>query len=193
MDIEINGEPVDLHMKLGDNGEAFFVNETESTEVPLQLKSEQLYFIVFEHKVQASWKSQRQRFSVNSYALIYQPACLGFFSTPLPLLQEPVPPYLATSPISVEGAQLMAANLQNVSDGEGGRETSPEPPVSGGGGSGLDGLGSGNTSVRRRRKRRKRSEVEGHKKVGEQSSEEELFDLEIGGQEEKARSQAAVR
>uniref|UniRef100_A0A8C4Q7Q4 Lipin 2 n=1 Tax=Eptatretus burgeri TaxID=7764 RepID=A0A8C4Q7Q4_EPTBU len=138
VDIEINGEPVDLHMKLGDNGEAFFVNETESTE-------------------------------------------------------EPVPPYLATSPISVDGAQLMAANLQNVSDGEGGRETSPEPPVSGGGGSGLDGLGSGNTSVRRRRKRRKRSEVEGHKKVGEQSSEEELFDLEIGGQEEKARSQAAVR
>ncbi|TRY92336.1 hypothetical protein DNTS_013305 [Danionella cerebrum] len=29
IDIEINGEPVDLHMKLGDNGEAFFVQETE--------------------------------------------------------------------------------------------------------------------------------------------------------------------
>ncbi|XP_034965721.2 phosphatidate phosphatase LPIN1 isoform X2 [Zootoca vivipara] len=28
VDIEINGEPVDLHMKLGDNGEAFFVEET---------------------------------------------------------------------------------------------------------------------------------------------------------------------
>ncbi|XP_048856841.1 phosphatidate phosphatase LPIN2-like isoform X1 [Brienomyrus brachyistius] len=27
IDIEINGEPVDLHMKLGDNGEAFFVQE----------------------------------------------------------------------------------------------------------------------------------------------------------------------
>uniref|UniRef100_A0A3Q2P6R1 Lipin N-terminal domain-containing protein n=1 Tax=Fundulus heteroclitus TaxID=8078 RepID=A0A3Q2P6R1_FUNHE len=27
VDIEINGEPVDLHMKLGDNGEAFFVQE----------------------------------------------------------------------------------------------------------------------------------------------------------------------
>ncbi|XP_069076066.1 phosphatidate phosphatase LPIN2 isoform X2 [Pleurodeles waltl] len=29
IDIEINGDPVDLHMKLGDNGEAFFVQETE--------------------------------------------------------------------------------------------------------------------------------------------------------------------
>lgn len=33
MDIEINGEPVDLHMKLGDSGEAFFVQELESDEV----------------------------------------------------------------------------------------------------------------------------------------------------------------
>ncbi|KAM6908448.1 phosphatidate phosphatase LPIN2-like [Lycodopsis pacificus] len=29
IDIEINGEPVELHMKLGDNGESFFVQETE--------------------------------------------------------------------------------------------------------------------------------------------------------------------
>ncbi|KAG7274948.1 hypothetical protein CRUP_033620 [Coryphaenoides rupestris] len=29
IDIEVNGEPVELHMKLGDNGEAFFVQETE--------------------------------------------------------------------------------------------------------------------------------------------------------------------
>ncbi|XP_034026849.1 phosphatidate phosphatase LPIN2-like isoform X2 [Thalassophryne amazonica] len=29
IDIEINGEPVELHMKLGENGEAFFVQETE--------------------------------------------------------------------------------------------------------------------------------------------------------------------
>uniref|UniRef100_A0A3P8UDK4 phosphatidate phosphatase n=1 Tax=Cynoglossus semilaevis TaxID=244447 RepID=A0A3P8UDK4_CYNSE len=29
IDIEINGEPVELQMKLGDNGEAFFVRETE--------------------------------------------------------------------------------------------------------------------------------------------------------------------
>ncbi|XP_018413901.1 PREDICTED: phosphatidate phosphatase LPIN1 [Nanorana parkeri] len=32
VDIEINGECVDLHMKLGDNGEAFFVEETEDNE-----------------------------------------------------------------------------------------------------------------------------------------------------------------
>ncbi|XP_061735199.1 phosphatidate phosphatase LPIN1 isoform X2 [Nerophis ophidion] len=31
VDIEINGEPVSLHMKLGENGEAFFVKEAEST------------------------------------------------------------------------------------------------------------------------------------------------------------------
>ncbi|XP_071067817.1 phosphatidate phosphatase LPIN3 isoform X2 [Dasypus novemcinctus] len=39
VDIEINGEPVDLHMKLGDSGEAFFVQELESDEehVPLRL------------------------------------------------------------------------------------------------------------------------------------------------------------
>ncbi|KAJ3607278.1 hypothetical protein NHX12_026789 [Muraenolepis orangiensis] len=32
VDIEINGESVDLHMKLGENGEAFFVRETENDE-----------------------------------------------------------------------------------------------------------------------------------------------------------------
>ncbi|XP_052001219.1 phosphatidate phosphatase LPIN1-like isoform X1 [Xyrauchen texanus] len=32
VDIEINGEPVGLHMKLGENGEAFFVKETENDE-----------------------------------------------------------------------------------------------------------------------------------------------------------------
>ena len=28
MDIEINGDPVDIHMKLGESGEAFFVSES---------------------------------------------------------------------------------------------------------------------------------------------------------------------
>ncbi|XP_068437703.1 phosphatidate phosphatase LPIN2-like [Clinocottus analis] len=39
IDIEINGEPVVLHMKLGDNGEAFFVQETEKNNevVPAHL------------------------------------------------------------------------------------------------------------------------------------------------------------
>ncbi|NP_001230946.1 phosphatidate phosphatase LPIN1 isoform X1 [Cricetulus griseus] len=32
VDIEINGESVDLHMKLGDNGEAFFVEETDNDQ-----------------------------------------------------------------------------------------------------------------------------------------------------------------
>ncbi|XP_028996097.1 phosphatidate phosphatase LPIN1 isoform X2 [Betta splendens] len=32
VDMEVNGEPVDLHMKLGDNGEAFFVQETENDQ-----------------------------------------------------------------------------------------------------------------------------------------------------------------
>ncbi|XP_061478740.1 phosphatidate phosphatase LPIN1 isoform X3 [Rhineura floridana] len=32
VDIEINGESVDLHMKLGDNGEAFFVEETDDDQ-----------------------------------------------------------------------------------------------------------------------------------------------------------------
>lgn len=38
IDIEINGEPVDLHMKLGDNGEAFFVQETEQQNVSYAVK-----------------------------------------------------------------------------------------------------------------------------------------------------------
>ncbi|XP_032815293.2 phosphatidate phosphatase LPIN2-like isoform X1 [Petromyzon marinus] len=39
VDIEINGRPVNLHMKLGDNGEAFFVEETQMQEnmVPARL------------------------------------------------------------------------------------------------------------------------------------------------------------
>lgn len=36
IDIEINGSAVDLHMKLGDNGEAFFVEETEEEYVSSQ-------------------------------------------------------------------------------------------------------------------------------------------------------------
>jgi phosphatidate phosphatase PAH1 len=40
VDIEINGEPVDIHMKLGESGEAFFVTESESgtgMEIPPHL------------------------------------------------------------------------------------------------------------------------------------------------------------
>lgn len=40
MDIEVNGEPVDIHMKLGESGEAFFVEEVsddDNEEVPANL------------------------------------------------------------------------------------------------------------------------------------------------------------
>lgn len=37
VDIEINGEAVDLHMKLGDNGEAFFVQETDNDQVRVKM------------------------------------------------------------------------------------------------------------------------------------------------------------
>lgn len=40
IDIEVNGEPVDLHMKLGDNGEAFFVQEAEQQNVSTQLPTQ---------------------------------------------------------------------------------------------------------------------------------------------------------
>lgn len=44
IDIEINGEPVDLHMKLGDNGEAFFVQETEQQNVSSALKIHCIFY-----------------------------------------------------------------------------------------------------------------------------------------------------
>ena len=39
MDIEINGDPVDIHMKLGESGEAFFVGEpmVDDCDVPSYL------------------------------------------------------------------------------------------------------------------------------------------------------------
>ncbi|XP_066901031.1 phosphatidate phosphatase LPIN3 isoform X2 [Halyomorpha halys] len=37
VDIEINGEPVDIHMKLGESGEAFFVEEVEEEVIPPHL------------------------------------------------------------------------------------------------------------------------------------------------------------
>lgn len=43
IDIEVNGEPVDLHMKLGDNGEAFFVQESEQQHVSTPV----LFFLLF--------------------------------------------------------------------------------------------------------------------------------------------------
>ena len=42
VDIEINGEPVDIHMKLGESGEGFFVTESEpgtGMEIPSHLET----------------------------------------------------------------------------------------------------------------------------------------------------------
>lgn len=36
----MNGEPVELHMKLGDNGEAFFVQEAEQLNVSITITDE---------------------------------------------------------------------------------------------------------------------------------------------------------
>uniref|UniRef100_A0A669DN28 phosphatidate phosphatase n=1 Tax=Oreochromis niloticus TaxID=8128 RepID=A0A669DN28_ORENI len=43
VDIEINGEPVSLHMKLGENGEAFFVKETENKMVSIPDNPKQMF------------------------------------------------------------------------------------------------------------------------------------------------------
>lgn len=52
VDMEINGEPVDLHMKLGDNGEAFFVQETENDWVCLSVTALALWIYSYENKIQ---------------------------------------------------------------------------------------------------------------------------------------------
>ncbi|XP_026204712.1 phosphatidate phosphatase LPIN2-like isoform X2 [Anabas testudineus] len=54
VDIEINGESVDLHMKLGDNGEAFFVEENENMVVPAHLCTSPLPLELPEETAEAS-------------------------------------------------------------------------------------------------------------------------------------------
>lgn len=52
MDIEINGEPQDIHMKLGESGEAFFVEElegSENEEVPEHLATSPIPVSEFEN------------------------------------------------------------------------------------------------------------------------------------------------
>lgn len=52
MDIEINGEPQDIHMKLGESGEAFFVEEMddgENEEVPEHLATSPIPVSEFEN------------------------------------------------------------------------------------------------------------------------------------------------
>ena len=51
MDIEINGEPQDIHMKLGESGEAFFVEELEDdeNEIPEHLATSPIPVSEFEN------------------------------------------------------------------------------------------------------------------------------------------------
>lgn len=51
MDIEINGEPQDIHMKLGESGEAFFVEEiqdSDTEEIPEHLATSPIPVSQFE-------------------------------------------------------------------------------------------------------------------------------------------------
>lgn len=50
IDIEVNGEPVDLHMKLGDNGEAFFVQESELQNVSTHTRHTSMKLITLKKK-----------------------------------------------------------------------------------------------------------------------------------------------
>ncbi|XP_054479258.1 phosphatidate phosphatase LPIN2 isoform X2 [Anoplopoma fimbria] len=58
IDIEVNGEPVELHMKLGDNGEAFFVQEAEQLNIvpahlatsPIPTESHMFWISEVEHR-----------------------------------------------------------------------------------------------------------------------------------------------
>ncbi|XP_034742947.1 phosphatidate phosphatase LPIN2 isoform X2 [Etheostoma cragini] len=62
IDIEVNGEPVELHMKLGDNGEAFFVQETEQLNIipahlatsPIPTESHLFWLSEVEHRAPKS-------------------------------------------------------------------------------------------------------------------------------------------
>ncbi|KYO33013.1 phosphatidate phosphatase LPIN1 isoform A [Alligator mississippiensis] len=62
VDIEINGESVDLHMKLGDNGEAFFVQETDNDQevIPHHLSTSPIL-----SEGVALMESQRKRNSID--------------------------------------------------------------------------------------------------------------------------------
>lgn len=52
VDIEVNGEPVNIHMKLGESGEAFFVQECPENEdeLPENLATSPLPSEEYAHK-----------------------------------------------------------------------------------------------------------------------------------------------
>ncbi|XP_035597375.1 phosphatidate phosphatase LPIN2-like isoform X2 [Oncorhynchus keta] len=69
IDIEINGEPVELHMKLGDNGEAFFVQETEQHNeiVPAHLVTSPI------PTEEALWRGRESRAGGSGLEVVLQP------------------------------------------------------------------------------------------------------------------------
>ncbi|XP_069584209.1 phosphatidate phosphatase LPIN1 isoform X2 [Ranitomeya imitator] len=130
VDIEINGECVDLHMKLGDNGEAFFVEETENNE-------------------------------------------------------EYVPSHLATSPILLDGASLMEAQLKR-NPIEWPRSLDPSSSTQASGNMHLTQGGTDNNSGKKRRKRRRKSKLDNLKREdnGDTTEDEDMFTIEMSSEEE---------
>ncbi|XP_047219759.1 phosphatidate phosphatase LPIN1 isoform X3 [Girardinichthys multiradiatus] len=131
VDIEINGEPVGLHMKLGENGEAFFVKETDN-------------------------------------------------------ILEVVPSYLATSPITSVGRELMQTELDRAASHH--HENIPCSTLP------VQGLGPhGGGTSRKRRKRRRKARPEGgggtggrrEDSVEEFSEDEDMFTIDLSSDEEK--------
>lgn len=64
MDIEVNGEPVDIHMKLGDSGEAFFVEEVagdDETSVPDNLATSPIPTSQFMYEEEEDEQQQQGR------------------------------------------------------------------------------------------------------------------------------------
>ncbi|XP_073530247.1 phosphatidate phosphatase LPIN1 isoform X2 [Phyllobates terribilis] len=130
VDIEINGECVDLHMKLGDNGEAFFVEETENNE-------------------------------------------------------EYVPSHLATSPILLDGASLMEAQLKR-NPIEWPRSLDPSSSTQVPGNMHLTQGGTDGSSGKKRRKRRRKSKLDNLKREdnGDTTEDEDMFTIEMSSEEE---------
>lgn len=57
VDIEVNGEPVDIHMKLGESGEAFFVVgcDGDDVEIPVHMATSPIpvnNFLKYEENLQ---------------------------------------------------------------------------------------------------------------------------------------------
>lgn len=108
IDIEVNGEPVNLHMKLGDNGEAFFVQESEQQNVGTPA-------------LFCFWKIENNRHTRWFKRLLI--SCLT--------LKQLVPAHLATSPIPTESHLFWISEVEqraaNIEDDVADPDDPPEP------------------------------------------------------------------